>query len=187
MSSKSFGIISFFLVFTFMFLIVSLIGTFYQIGPQKFALIGIQGSDVKGCLGACQTENNNCIGDDATTECQIVQAFYTTATVFIGISLIISISCDLDTRGSFLSICRRHKAISGISILSMILLLISLIIAVELPQGFTGGLPISAFIKKDIIADKDNQQLGEYKEGFFLTVFSIVFLFIVAIAGCSCD
>lgn len=183
MGSQNFSVVSFFLVITFLFLVFSLIGTFYQIGDQKYSLIGIQGSDTIGCLGSCQTSNNNCIGDDATPECQTVQALYIIATVLVAVCLIVSISCDLDTKSSFLSIFKRYLSVGVLSVFAMVLLLVSLIIATELPQGFMGGMPLSVFIKKDLV--DPNDKLGDYKEGFFLTVFSIIFLFITSITGCS--
>jgi hypothetical protein len=176
------------LLFILLFSVLSFLMPFYSTSSGDYAVVGIQNSGVKGCLGYCQEPNNNCVGDDASPQCQVVQGLYLTATAFIAMALI---TCVWDIKIMNHTYSQytykmgiKSKTFASFSLVALVLLFIAVVLATQLPEGFGQLGPISQLIvmpdKKHTVAP---ELQGAYKEGFYLTIVSILLLFVVTGMG----
>ncbi len=165
-------------------LIASMVTPFFSISFEKdtsnYTIIGVQGSGTIGCLGACKGSNNNCIGDDATKQCQVVQAMYIIATILSIVGLIISAVADLKISTSLTSFMIKNYTFASFALMSMVMLIICMFIIFFSTEGFLNNSSI-----KEVMDKPEYVDYVHYKEAFYMSIVSIILLFFTTIVGYS--
>lgn len=171
-------IICFILLLIYVILTVLAITLPYCYDPTtQYAVIGVQTFNqpqtVIGCLGSCPVVNNNCVADDATQDCQVIQAFFILAIVFGFIALFGMLIPETSgiIRHTMETVTPFYQYTFAMMILSLICMFIAVILSVTLPvnQGVS-------------INDKASSGVVKYSEGFGCAISAIILGLLVLVS-----
>lgn len=140
-----------------------------------------------GCLGTCPANNKNCIGDDASFNCQVTQAFFILAAIFAGLSVFSWLfDVSLFTGSMFKSIPvvkQLEESLKVIAVklgggfggsgMALICLVIGMFLSLFLPINGTGAT----------LADTQDKGTKLDRAGFICTVFAAVVLVLTCYVG----